>query len=659
MFFSELSIENVGVYRGRQTLDLRTEKSRPVILIGGMNGCGKTTLLDGLHMALYGRRARLSNRGNLGWEPFLRQSISRGVPASQGSRITLTFRIDHEGSEKEYRVERSWRVRNSSLEETVLVFLEGKYNRTLSEGWAEHVEEILPLEIASLFLFDGEKIESLADPDTAATVVRSAIDSLLGIGTLKQLRADLKALQRRQPSVEADPDSEATLRRLETERTVATDELDRLAQAEAAAANEVRVAQNLLAAAERRFESDGGKLFLQRKELEDKRATLQREIANSRQRLHETAAGAYPLIHLLEQVRDLTTQVENDDEQRLSSRIALVLETRDREIIAKMPAEFKQILAMALESDRQGRSVEPGALPITELSTSGRAQLATIESKLLAAGPTVKERLGSLESLKRELDEVDGRLGGVPDDASMAARIQEVNECREELIRTQAKIRFLQEEHARGVAVVESLNSRLAIAEAKNIELTVQAEDVQRVVEHSERVRQTLATLAERLTERHLGRIEVATLDSLRRLMRKDSLVRDLKIDPSSGRIVLFDYDGEEMSSSRLSAGERQLLAVALLWGLARVAGHRLPTVIDTPLGRLDSQHRINLVDRYFPVAGNQVLLLSTDQEIDEGLMRRMSGSISRSYVLSNDATTGSTTVENGYWWELEESDVA
>src|SRR4051794_40457015 len=60
VFFSELSIENVGVYRGRQTLDLRTEKTRPVILIGGMNGCGKTTLLDSLHMALYGRRARLS-----------------------------------------------------------------------------------------------------------------------------------------------------------------------------------------------------------------------------------------------------------------------------------------------------------------------------------------------------------------------------------------------------------------------------------------------------------------------------------------------------------------------------------------------------------------------------------------------------------------------
>lgn len=659
MFFSELSIENVGVYRGRQTLDLRTENSKPVILIGGMNGCGKTTLLDSLHLALYGRRARLSNRGNLAWDVFLRQSISRGIPASQGSKLSLTFRIDHEGSEKEYRVERSWRVRNSSLDESVNVFLDGKYNRSLSEGWAEHVEEILPLEIASLFLFDGEKIESLADPDTAATVVRSAIDSLLGIGTIKQLRADLKVLQRRQPTLGSHPESEAALRRIETEREVGRAELDRLAQALAAASNDVRSAQKRLAAAEQKFEADGGELFLRRKELGETKERIQREIVHARQLLLETAAGSYPLVHLLRQLRELSAQVERDDDQRLAARVSRILETRDREIVAKMPADIKELLTAALDSDRRSRQVEADALPLTELSSSGRAQLASLETRLLEAGPVNDERLAALTKLKRELDEVDGQLAGVPDDATMASRIHDVNACREELLRSQAKMHFLQDEHARGVAALDSLDSRLAIAEAERIELNVQTDDVRRVLEHSERVRETLVVLAERLTERHLGRIEVATLESLRRLMRKDSLVRDLKIDPTSGRIVLFDFDGEEMSSSRLSAGERQLLAVALLWGLARVAGHRLPTVIDTPLGRLDSQHRTNLVDRYFPVAGNQVLLLSTDQEIDEDLMRRMSGSISRSYVLSNDATTGSTTVEDGYWWDLEESDVA
>ncbi|RBL87824.1 DNA sulfur modification protein DndD, partial [Streptomyces cavourensis] len=92
-------------------------------------------------------------------------------------------------------------------------------------------------------------------------------------------------------------------------------------------------------------------------------------------------------------------------------------------------------------------------------------------------------------------------------------------------------------------------------------------------------------------------------------------------------------------------------LAVSLLWGLAKVAGNRLPTVIDTPLGRLDSRHREHLVDRYFPNAGRQVLLLSTDEEIDENLLNRLRPSIAQSYVLAHDDTTFTTRVGKGYWW--------
>ena len=65
-----------------------------------------------------------------------------------------------------------------------------------------------------------------------------------------------------------------------------------------------------------------------------------------------------------------------------------------------------------------------------------------------------------------------------------------------------------------------------------------------------------------------------------------------------------------------MSAGEKQLLAISLLWGLARVSEKHLPVAIDTPLARLDSSHRQNLIERYFPTASHQVILLSTDTEI-------------------------------------------
>ena len=81
--------------------------------------------------------------------------------------------------------------------------------------------------------------------------------------------------------------------------------------------------------------------------------------------------------------------------------------------------------------------------------------------------------------------------------------------------------------------------------------------------------------------------------------------------------------------------------------------------MIDTPLGRLDSKHREHLVDRYFPAAGTQVLLLSTDEEIDEPLLHRLAPSIAHTYVLDHDDQHHQTTVRPGYWWTVEEAHVA
>ncbi|QKG23895.1 DNA sulfur modification protein DndD [Actinomadura verrucosospora] len=155
----------------------------------------------------------------------------------------------------------------------------------------------------------------------------------------------------------------------------------------------------------------------------------------------------------------------------------------------------------------------------------------------------------------------------------------------------------------------------------------------------------------EALLQRHISKLEVAVLKSFQYLMRKSALVRDLRIDTEKFTITLIGPDDQELDPSRLSAGERQLLAVSLLWGLAKVAGNRLPSVIDTPLGRLDSRHREHLVDRYFPEASHQVLLLSTDEEIDEYLLSKLKPSIAHTYTLVHDDKTFTTSVETGYWW--------
>jgi DNA sulfur modification protein DndD len=115
--------------------------------------------------------------------------------------------------------------------------------------------------------------------------------------------------------------------------------------------------------------------------------------------------------------------------------------------------------------------------------------------------------------------------------------------------------------------------------------------------------------------------------------------------------MTLFGADGHEVHAGRLSAGERQLLAISTLWGLARASGRPLPTIIDTPLGRLDSHHRSNLVESYFPYASHQVIILSTDEEIGSKHLANLKPRIARTFQLLYSGTTKSTAVVPGYFF--------
>jgi len=233
----------------------------------------------------------------------------------------------------------------------------------------------------------------------------------------------------------------------------------------------------------------------------------------------------------------------------------------------------------------------------------------------------------------------------------VAALIAERDAARDEVARLNVKIQTLSELYVSTDKKRLQLNEERERAYKGRAAKLAQAEHAARVISYANRARTTLEKFGEALLKRHINRLEVAVLESFTRLMRKSHLIQDLRIDTEKFTLHLTGPDGERLDPARLSAGERQLLAVSLLWGLARVAGNRLPSVIDTPLGRLDSRHRLHLVERYFPHASDQVLLLSTDEEIDEYLLAKLQPSIARTYTLAHDDTTFSTTIQPGYWW--------
>jgi DNA sulfur modification protein DndD len=660
MLLREVVLHNFAGYRGRQIIDLAPPSpDRPVVLFGGLNGAGKTSLLDALQLVLYGKRARCAGRGNLPYDEYLLRSIHRGVADREGAAVELALDATFDGQPSSFRLHRSWERTGSGVREHLAVTRDDRNAFLLRERWDEFVEELLPLDISSLFFFDGEKIEALADPERAGRVVATAVESLLGLNLVDRLSVDLVALERRKRALTANEETRGHIELLQAAEAEARAERDRVAQIRAARQNEVDRAEADLRRAEQAFWREGGELYDRRSELEERRRAATERLADVEQRLRDLASGPLPLCLVADLLARVAQQVRIERDAYRAEILRDALADRDRTMLDKfgpqIPDEVRDAIERFLDSDRAERATAVELPRFLHATEELEQRLGFVwPNELERAAREAGELLTQREAVEADIEDCDRQLAAVPSADAIATVIERRERCSERLADAKARLAVAAE-------ALEAADRKVAEAEAKlqrafrHAAETVAAEDdARRIIEHAGRVRSTLGRFRSALLERHLSRIEAAMLDSLQKLLRKQHLVADLRLDPESFELSLFDREGRHMPTERLSAGERQLLAIAMLWGLARVSGRRLPMVIDTPLGRLDSSHRRLIVERYFPNASHQVLLLSTDEEIDADLLDALSPSVGRSYELQHDDRESCTRVVEGYFWKAD-----
>ena len=166
------------------------------------------------------------------------------------------------------------------------------------------------------------------------------------------------------------------------------------------------------------------------------------------------------------------------------------------------------------------------------------------------------------------------------------------------------------------------------------------------------RTQETMKAFLKRATEKKIARLSDLVTTSFRFLLHKQQLVERVVIDPDDFSITLIDKAGTVLPKDRLSEGEKQIFAISVLWGLSQASARPLPAIIDTPMGRLDSEHRNQLVERYFPHASHQVIILSTDTEIEVNYFEQLKPSVARAYHLNYDEACRMTNVEEGYFWK-------
>jgi DNA sulfur modification protein DndD len=659
MLFHELVLENFGSYLGKNTIDLlpdSTADSRPIILIGGMNGGGKTTIMDAMRLALYGARAQCSTRGNLSYGDFLNQCINRQTPAHEKARIELSFQIAEVGELRNIRIVRYWERNPKDGKDTLGILVNDWADKNLLTTWDEYIENLLPLGISNLFLFDGEQVKELAEQETPPVGVFDAIQSLLGLELAERLAADLDVLVSRKRKEVANKKQLDAIEEIEAKLERQQSELIEVEGGAAKLAEKLQIAIEQEERAFDKFVREGGKIAAQGKELDLESRSLQSRIEEQRQGLRALAEGSLPLALIAPLLDRVSTQgaIELRHQQ---GKVALdLLVDRDRKLIEYL--QQQQIFADRITEvqaflDRENQQL------INDITSH--------ESAWLAAEPEAIDRLNNIlqydldrskqkvGELQTQLLKIEAELDFFDRQIAAAASPEEYTRLKESEAIARQQVSQLKADQIINQRRCQELDRTIAKTKqelANYTETNIKLKNDLHIIDSVAKVKATLQIFKEKLTLKKINRLENEVTECFRYLLHKSELVYRVTIDSSTFTLSLHDRDGKLLPKHRLSAGEKQLLAIALLWGLARVSGRQLPIAIDTPLGRLDSSHRTNLIERYFPAASEQVILLSTDTEIAESEVTnlRAQGAITREYILVHDANLQRTEVKPGYF---------
>lgn len=665
MILDELVLHDFGVYRGRQVFNLTPEDSeRPIILIGAQNGAGKTTFLEGLQLALYGRLSHTGLRGSGGYEAYLRGAIHRLATPGEGAQVQVAFRRTVEAQERHYRLIRSWSVSSTGVKEVFEVIVDEQHDPVLTSQWAEFVEDMLPPRIAPLFFFDGEKIEQFADLKQSAEIIGVAIKGLLGLDIVERLELDLEVLERRKKAVRVSSDLRAELLTAEKDVEEAVARYRKAFEDIAASRSRRDRAAALLDRAASALKAQGGDLFTSREALIEQRIKVEVGLEGAKRDLRQWAASVAPLLMVEDLLADLSGQVERESEARIADHVLSYLAVRDErllEILGEIPhLGLVTRVEAFLQEDRLKLSDQAAPERYLSLSSNGRAVLDTlIGSGLEDAVVERRQRLRRLQDVAAELENVERKVAAIPAPESIEPLIIAVASRDTELAAAETDLVERSQAYEATERQLAASRSRYQSRLDDHVRESLVVEDSDRIIRHSARARQTLASFKREVVSYHVHRLERLILEGLNELLRKSDLIVNVTIDPDTFEIQLTDSAWRHLSPERLSAGERQLLAVSLLWALAKASGQAAPTVIDTPLGRLDSQHRERLVQRYFPLAGDQVILLSTDEEIDQRLYNDLLPRLSRSYTVVYDPDQGGSQVRLGYAFGSNSTKVA
>ena len=665
MIFQKLTICNFKNYNGSYIIDLSqngSKKQNNIILIGGANGSGKTTLVESLKLCLFGKKG--TDLSNKKYQDYIIDSKNRSS-TKEGDRsffIETEIEVDDTYPPYNIRVKREWLIQDEkSIDERFNITRDGEQFQIVpSEYWEDYILSIIPPYISDYFFFDGERVKELSTGDKADGILRESIRDLIGLKSYEILYRDLEVLMGKILKRNAEH-SKLNSQFKEIEANILSIENEIIESKKMINRNYLKTTEikNNKHELEEELRRKAGAFADKRKNLEKSISSLNEKLNYLNEDIKQISGDYLPFIMASKTCKTLLDQLSKERIMKeLKSSKATMLEINN-DLIGTISQNSN--LKRHLNEDQLGIIIEEiNGLFNEKLSQiEDRTQAPIIHDLSLTDSFKIEEFIKNVdknirtnfrdllrrrEEIVSKLDKCHKELNRVPKDSFIGDYVEKISSI-------DVEIKELSKE-------IESLNENIPVLEAKKIQFQKKLKDLNMNIicmeEDDKKIQlcgtaqKTIVEFVNKATSLKLHDLENKINFMYHLLANKEDMIDQIKIEPDNFASKILGYQGELIKKESISAGEKEIYALSVLWGLAKISDKKMPMIIDSPLAKLDSSHVNKIIDNFFPNAAENVIILSHDREIDETLYNRLKSRINRSYTLSLNE---SNKISEGYFF--------
>lgn len=666
MLFKKLVFDNYKTYYGVQELQLyvpKPEEGKPhknIVLIGGLNGAGKTTIIKAVLYTLFGKRGISEQE----FKKLMANIINNNYFDEGGREASVSLTIETDFNE-EWELKVKWYFGANKVmtheEREIYIKKEGNFHKqkVLVNNIAtfdRFIDKIMPYYAAPFFIFDGEEVRDLITRQDSNRMIDS-IKTITGMQANEDLLKDLKKLQMNLNNKIAKASNSNEIKKI---------------------GENLEEAKTTVEQFKKRCEQYNKKINTLDYQLEElKKIRLSKIQQNSNSRENIVKAQANLETHLKLEREELKEDFQenamyiilSNKINNLKSRIRKEKSAKDQELLQQSslkpyrkfmdgllnhtitpPLTEKQIEQLQKFGEKvwiEEYSIkQTSSKPIIYLHDLTNADYSYLSNLRVLDQHSINSKINNIDKLTAKLDKVESELIDAPE----SVNIEKENNQIEQITRELAEIRLRYKSARNKLKSAEENYTSLANKMTRMSKADQSAEELFTQLQQVNKILAGLTKYTAQMTALKTLIVKEEFENMLRLLIRKEDEFGKIEFDLDTCTIRLYNDKMQEISIEERSAGEMQMISSALIWALTKVSALKLPMIIDTPLGRLDSYHRNHLINHYYSELSDQVIILSTDTEISNDYVKVMKKYTHKEYMLDYDQSKKYTIIRDGYF---------